>query len=143
MIVPDINLLVYAYNTESHEHEKAKAWLEAVLNNQGELIGIPWVVITGYIRLMTHPRIFPFPIDPEIAVSDVQKWLALPHVNSLSPGSGHLKILSRLFKELGSAGPLTTDAHIAAIAIEHGGTVYSNDTDFTRFKGLRHINPLS
>ncbi|MFP4303174.1 MAG: type II toxin-antitoxin system VapC family toxin [Spirochaetaceae bacterium] len=142
MIIPDINLLVYAYNADSPEHPRAKKWWENALNSPLDLVGLPTAVLLGFIRIMTHPRIFPNPLYPSAAVSYAQSWLARPNVEPLAPGPNHFGILKELLDSLGTAGPLTTDAHIAAFAVETGAVVYSNDTDFFRFPGIRTENPL-
>jgi toxin-antitoxin system PIN domain toxin len=142
MILPDINLLVYAYNADAPRHRKAKAWWEGVMND-GSVVGIPWAVACGYIRLMTHPRVLERPLPPAEAVGHVREWLARPATEVLVPGNRHLDILGRLLDEVGVAGSLTTDAHLAAMAIEHQCVLNSNDTDFSRFSGLRWVDPLA
>lgn len=141
MIVPDINLLVYAYNRQAPHHAKAKAWWEGLLNGS-EPVGIAWAATCGFIRLMTHPAVLDPALDPGDAVRHVRTWLERPLVEILEPGPRHLEILERLLRAVGVAGSLTTDAHLAAIAIEHQCELHSNDTDFGRFPGLRWRNPL-
>lgn len=141
MILPDINLLVYAYNRDAPLHAEARAWWEEVLTT-GKPVGLPWAVIKGFVRLMTHPSVVERPLRPGEAVSFVREWLEQPGVGILLPGPTHLDLFERLLKEAGVAGRLTTDAHLAALAIEHQCTLCSNDTDFSRFSGLRWINPL-
>lgn len=142
MIIPDVNLLIYSYNRDLPQHEPAKQWWEDCLNSIDSPIGIPWAVVLGYIRLMTHPKVFPHPLSPEAALQDVSEWTRLPHVRILNPGQGHLAVLKHMLSVLGSAGNLTTDAHIATLALETGGTIYSNDTDFLRFPGVKVVNPI-
>ncbi|HDQ14844.1 MAG TPA: type II toxin-antitoxin system VapC family toxin [Sediminispirochaeta sp.] len=142
MIIPDVNLLIYAYNRDLAQHQAARRWWEDCLNSFDQPIGIPWAVALGYIRLMTHPKVFPEPIAAETAVQDIESWLARPHVHALRPGQGHLSILKHLLELLGSSGNLTTDAHIAALALETGAEVHSNDTDFLRFPGIKVVDPL-
>lgn len=142
MIIPDVNLLVYAYNRDLPQHQGAKRWWEETLNSVEEPVGIPWAVALGYLRLMTNPKVFPNPISPEAALQDIGEWRSRPHVRIISPGDGHLAVLQHLLSVLGSAGNLTTDAHIAALSIETGATIYSNDTDFLRFPGIKVVNPL-
>ena len=141
MILPDINLLVYAYNSDAREHAGARAWWESLLGSS-EAVGLPWAVSCGFIRLMTHPAILVTPLDPLRAVGHVQAWLDRPNVEVLDPGPRHLEILRRLLGDLGVAGNLTTDAHIAALAMEYQCELHSNDADFARFSGLRWRNPL-
>jgi toxin-antitoxin system PIN domain toxin len=142
MIVPDLNLLVYAYNADLPQHAAARTWWEGLCNGR-EPVGLPWAVACGFIRLMTHPRVVARPLDPTSACACVQSWLTCPTVLVLDPGPRHLALLADLLAALGHAGPLTTDAHLAALAIEHDACLHSNDADFARFAGLRWRNPLS
>jgi hypothetical protein len=141
MIVPDINLLVYAYNSDAPDHPEAKAWWEGLLNGS-EPVGLPWAVICGFVRLMTHPAVLITPLAPGPAMQHVHSWLDRSNVDILEPGPRHLYILTRLLGGLGVAGNLTTDAHLAAIAVEHQCALHSNDHDFSRFPGLRWHDPL-
>jgi hypothetical protein len=141
MIVPDVNLLVYTYNRHAPRHAQARKWWEATLNGSVP-VGIPWAVGCGFIRVMTHPAVLDPPLPVERAVGLVRSWLDRPIVQVLDPGPRHLEILARLLAGLGVGGNLTTDAHLAAIAIEHQCEIHSNDTDFGRFPGLRWRNPL-
>lgn len=142
MIVPDINLLVYAYNADAPLHEKAKTWWENTLNDPMEVVGIPWAVILGFIRIMTHPKILVSPLYPGEAVHHTITWFVRTNVEPLLPGERHLDIFQSLVRDTGCAGSLTTDLHIAALAMEYRATVCTNDTDFIRFSGLRLKNPL-
>jgi toxin-antitoxin system PIN domain toxin len=141
MIVPDVNLLIYAHNADAPRHEETRVWLQDILNGS-EAVGLPWAVICGFIRIATHPRVFLEPMRSEQALSHTRAWLSGPSVTVLDPGPRHLEIMARLLTEAGTAGTLTTDAHLAAIAIEHNCTLASNDSDFGRFSGLRWVNPL-
>jgi hypothetical protein len=141
VIVPDLNLVVYAYNADAPLHARAKAWWEGLLNGQ-QAVRIPWAVILGFIRLMTHRAVLVRPLEPLAALEHVRAWLAQPNVEIIEPGPRHLAILEELFEPVGVAGDLTTDAHLAAIAIEHQCELHSNDRDFERFSGLRQYNPL-
>lgn len=142
MILPDANLLIYAVNASLPHHAAARGWLEAVLSGS-RTIGVPWVVILAFVRICTNRRVFEAPLSVTQATEYVEQWMALPPVRTLSPGPGHWRILRDLLTTNGTAANLTTDAHIAALAIEHGFTVYSADNDFQRFSGVRHINPLA
>lgn len=142
LVFPDINLLVYAYNSSSPNHSEAKLWLESLLN-EGVPVGLTWVVVLGFIRIMTDNRIMVRPMNPQRAVGHVQKWLESPGVSIVEPGPDHLKIMAQLIQQTTVAGRLTTDIHIAALTLEHHGEVHSNDRDFDRFTGLRRHNPLS
>ncbi|MCY4036300.1 MAG: type II toxin-antitoxin system VapC family toxin [bacterium] len=141
MIVPDVNLLVYAYNEDAPYHEQARTWWEGLANG-AERVGFPWMVVAGFVRIVTQHRTAVRPVPPEQAVDLVAEWLSLPQVAPLNPGAQHLAIFRRLVVATGVGGNLTTDAHIAALAIEHQGEVHSNDSDFARFPGLRWRNPL-
>lgn len=141
MIVPDINLLVYAYNTGAPHHVAARRWWERLING-AERVGVPWVVATGFVRLMTHPRALASPASPADAISYVRDWFRYPHVAPINPGAAHLDHLQRSLQAAGVGANLVTDAHIAALAIEYQAEVHSNDSDFARFPGLRWRNPL-
>ena len=141
MIIPDINLLIHAYNVDSDVHAASKTWLEETLGATTP-VGLPWVVALGYIRIITHPRIAASPLTPDVACGHVESWLAQPQVMLLHPGDRHASLLFDLLRHLGTAGNLTTDAHLAALAIEHQAELCSTDADFARFPGLRWRNPL-
>jgi len=142
MIIPDINLLIYAYNSGTPQHASAKAWWEGLMN-AGLAVAVPWLVSSGFIRLVTHPAVLVEPIEPGAAIDIIETWYARPNVQVLHPGPRHLTILRDLFAAAGAAGNLTTDAELAAIAIEHQCELHSNDGDFGRFPGLRWHNPLA
>ncbi len=141
MIVPDINLLIYAYNDGSPFHDPAKGWWEGLVNGN-ERVGIPWVVSTGFVRLMTHPRVLDRPSAPSEAVEYVTQWFRFPHIGPINPSSEHIVHFRRNLVAAGVGGNLVADAHIAAIAMEYQAEVHSNDTDFSRFPGLLWRNPL-
>jgi toxin-antitoxin system PIN domain toxin len=141
VILPDVNLLVHAYNRESPRHAAARAWLENRLNAT-EPVGLAWVVLLGFIRLTTSRQILRHPWRPVDACGVVREWLGRPYVSPLHPGDRHAEILFDLLADVGAAGNLTTDAHLAALAIEHQAELHSTDTDFARFSGLRWVNPL-
>jgi toxin-antitoxin system PIN domain toxin len=141
MILVDTNLLIYAVDTDSPRHPVALAWLNETVSSS-VLIGLPWAVLTGFIRITTNHRVMRSPMNVEKALAYVNLFLQQPNVSPLNPGEKHWLIMNSLLRDSGTAGNLVTDAHIAAIAIEHGYTVYSADNDFKRFTGLRHINPL-
>lgn len=141
MILIDTNLLIYALDSDSPQHPVALTWVNETLSSDVQVV-LPWVVLTGFIRLTTNARVMRSPMNVESALGYVSLFLQQPNVSPLNPGEKHWLILDRLLRDNGTAGNLTTDAHIAAIAIEHGCTVYSADNDFKRFTGLQHINPL-
>lgn len=140
MILPDISLLVYAHNAASPLHAQARQWWEELINRE-QPVALPWAVSIGFVRLVTHPSVLVDPVPPLEAVAYVRTWLAQPGVRVLEPGPRHLGILEDLFRSTGVAGSLTTDTHLAAIAIEHQAEIHSNDPDFARFPGLRWRNP--
>lgn len=142
MIIPDINLLVYAHNTEAPHHELARTWWSDLLTRQ-YTVAIPWAVILGFVRLVTHPRVLEMPLLGAEALDRVESWLARPGVTILDPGPRHVQICRSLFAALGVAGSLTTDVHLAAMAIENQAELHSNDADFRRFPGLRWVDPTS
>ena len=137
----DTNLLLYAVNQDFPQHPQARAWLEKTLSDE-QIVGLPWVVVLAFLRVTTRPQIFSRPLTVEKAVAYIDEWITLPIVTIVSPGQNHWPILYNLLTASGTGGNLTTDAHIAALAIEHGYTVYSTDYDFKRFSGIRHVNPL-
>ncbi len=142
MILVDANLLIYAVNQDLSQHKRAIAWWEQTLSGT-TAVGIPWVSILAFLRICTNPRIFSQPLSPESAIAYVDEWLEQPLVRLIHPGLGHWPILRNLLLQTGMAANLTTDAHIAALALEQGYSIYSADNDFQRFPGLKHINPLS
>jgi toxin-antitoxin system PIN domain toxin len=142
VIVPDVNLLVHAYNSQSPVHAKARRWWEDCLNGTDPL-GLPWVGILGFIRITTNRHILDHPFSPAEACGHVRMWLARPPVSTLHPGDRHAEILFGLLDALGTAANLTTDAHLAALAIEHQAELHSTDADFVRFSGLRWTNPIA
>jgi toxin-antitoxin system PIN domain toxin len=139
--VVDVNLLLYAVNEDSAHHAKTKAWLERALSDD-ETVALPWVVLLGFLRLSTSPRVLPHPLAPEQALEVIDGWLSQPPVIAFHPGAEHWRILRGLIQETGTAGNLTSDAHLAAIAIENGAELCSTDTDFARFPRLRWTNPV-
>lgn len=141
MILPDINLLIYAHNRAAPQHEAARDWWSDRLNRQ-DPVALPWIVGTGFIRLATHPKVLSQPLTAEQAVGYVESWLARPNVLVIEPGKSFHSHFFRYLRDLGVAGNLTTDAFLAALAVEHQAELQSNDTDFHRFKGLRWSNPL-
>lgn len=142
MILPDLNLLVYAYNSDAPGHRQAKEWWEACLSSESQPIGLSWVVILGYLRLMTSRRVLIDPFTVQEAVGHLRSWVGRPQVQILQPGPRHLDLLDSLMQDAQASGDLTTDVHLAALAIEYQAEIHSNDSDFSRFSGLRWTNPL-
>ena len=140
MLIPDVSILVYAYNSDSPRHMKARKWWEQTLNGPRP-VGLPWAVILGFVRIMTHRKIMNAPMFPQQATRCVQAWLTMPEVQILTPGEGHADVLFGLLDRLGTAGNLTTDAHLATLAIEYQAELASTDADFARFPGLRWFDP--
>lgn len=141
MIVPDINLLVYAYNEAAPLHARASTWWRNLMNGR-QPVGVPWATTFGFIRLLTHPAVLVDPLPVEEALLRVETWFQRTHVRVLEPGSRHLGVVRDLFAATGVGGNLTTDTHLAALAIENQAELHSNDADFARFPGLRFVNPL-
>jgi hypothetical protein len=140
--LPDLNLLLYALDTESKAHEPASAWLEEVLSGT-EVVGFAWVVLLGFLRISTNPRIYDEPLTVTDAFDVVDGWLAQPVATLVEPTGRHATVLRELLEPLGTGGNLVSDAHLAALAIEHGAELYSRDNDFARFSGVRWVDPLA
>jgi hypothetical protein len=141
MIVIDVNLLIYAVNQDAPLHGKAKSWLETTLSGT-ETVGLSWSAILAFFRLTTRAGIFRMPLTVESAFDLLDVWLSQPAVVAIEPTAQHLRILRDLLVPLGTGGNLTSDAHLAALAIEHGAELYSADSDFARFPRLHWRNPL-
>ncbi len=141
MILPDINLVVYAYNEDAPHHDAAKAWWERSLT-ESEPVGMAWVVVLGFVRLMSNRRVLAKPMSASEAAEHCKSWLVRPNVRIVLPGPTHMDILAGLLAK--PIGPnLVTDAHLAALAIEHQAELHSNDSDFARFSGLTWRNPVA
>ena len=141
MILPDINVLIHAHNTGSSCHGAARTWWDSALGGT-EGIGLAWVTILGFLRITTHRGILGNPMTPADACSRIEEWLTLPHVHIPVPAEGHFSRMRANLEKLGTAGNLTTDAHLATIAMERGYTLFSTDADFARFPGLKWRNPV-
>lgn len=141
MRLPDVNLLVYAYDDGSPKHDDAKEWLEDVLSGT-ETVAFAWPALIGFLRVTTNPRALANPWRPADAFDVIDSWLAQPNATVVHPTARHAAILRELLAPLGTGGNLTNDAHLAALAIEHGATLYSSDNDFSRFAGLSWVDPL-
>jgi uncharacterized protein len=140
--LPDVNLFIYAYDAGSPHHGAAKTWIERVLSGS-ETIGLPWAVLLSFIRLSTQRATMTQPFDADTAVGLVEEWLEQPCTTIIAPTGRHPAILRDLLGPIGATGGnLTSDAHLAALAIEHGATLCSCDNDFSRFAGLRWVDPL-
>lgn len=141
MILLDANILLYAYNSSFERHDVARSWLESTLSQQ-DPIRLSWAGIIAFVRISTNPRAFEHPLSTDEACTAVSSWLSWPSVAVLEPGEGHWAILSEILSKHQLRGPIVTDAHIAALAIEHGATLCTSDGDFTRFDGLKLLNPF-
>ncbi len=142
MIVPDVNVLLYAVDETSRPHDVARTWLEQSLSGI-ETVAFSWSVVIAFLRLSTRPAVFSEPLIPQQAFDLVEGWLSQPSVVVIDPTERHLGVLRGLLDAVGTAGNLVPDAHLAALAIEHGGTIASSDRDFGRFPGLRWTDPLA
>jgi uncharacterized protein len=133
--IPDANILLYASDSSSTSHAAAREWVERALSAT-ETVGFAMIVLLAFVRISTSPRIMAAPLSPTTALNQVEEWLAQPPAVLLHPGRRHLGVWRELIEASGTAGNLTTDAHLAALAIEHGATLASFDGDFHRFAGL-------
>ena len=143
MMIPDVNILVHAHNSDFSGHAEVKRWWEQALNGEHGEIGLAWAAILGFLRLTTNRTVFVGPLPIHEATRIVRSWLAMDTTRLVAPGPEHADLLFRLLERSGAAGNLTTDAHLAALALEHRATIVSTDADFARFAGLRWFNPRS
>jgi toxin-antitoxin system PIN domain toxin len=142
MIIPDLNVVFYASVTSFRHHKRAREWWEATLS-ASEGVGIVAPVAVGFVRLATGRKVLEMPMTVEQAIGQVESWLGQPNVHFLPDSAGTLARTFDLLKATGAAGNLTTDAQIAAHALERGAVVATNDVDFARFPDVRTMNPLS
>ena len=141
MKLVDLNVLLYAINADAPHHDKIHRWWVDAINSD-ESLGLLWVVVLGFLRIATNPKVYPAFLSIEEASAKVDAWLATDTIFLVSEKPDHWRVLGRLLAETGAAGNLTTDAHLAAPAITHGATLVSCDGDFSRFPHLRWENPL-
>jgi toxin-antitoxin system PIN domain toxin len=141
VILIDANLLLYAYHPGAAQHQRSRKWLEGVLSGE-ELVRFAWVTVWAFLRIATNPRVFEQPLSSAEAGAAVSSWLTQPIAGILDPGDRHWELLTRIIAQGQASGPLVMDAVLAAIALEHGATLCTTDQDFSRFKGLKVINPL-
>lgn len=142
MMLIDANLLIYAYNPSTPQHSAARRWLEAVVGGPMP-VRLSWVSVLAFVRIMTNPQLFRRPLTLDEATGVVDEWLGHPGIGLVEPTERHWTILRRLIGEGQATGPLVMDAHLAALAIEHGATLYTTDRDFARFSGLSTVNPIA
>ncbi len=140
MQLVDANVLIYAVNERSSHHEEARRWLDESLSS-GETVAFSWVALLAFVRLVSHQGIFAQPLSPGDAIGVVQHWLAQPTATVIEPTARHLDVLAGLLADVGTAGNLVNDAHLAALALEHGCEIVSYDADFGRFGGVRWRTP--
>lgn len=141
MIIPDVNLLLYATVAGFPQHERARAWWQDVLNGP-EPVGLASPAVFGYLRVATNGRVLSPPMSVAEALAQVRGWLAQPNATFLRPGPRHLEFCFGLLETLGTGGNLTTDVQLAAHAIEEGAELCSHDMDFGRFPDVRWVDPL-
>jgi len=141
-ILVDINLLLYATVADYPQHIAARTWLEEQFNANRQ-VGLPWLSLLGFVRIVTNPRIFKKPLSVSQAWGQIEEWLALPTVWIPQPTSRHAEILGSLLCASGTGGNLVSDAHLAALSIEHDLVLCSTDRDFAIFPDLIWYNPLS
>lgn len=142
MILLDVNLLIYSYSSSFPEHTAAREWLDRQLNGYAP-VGLPWPSLLAFLRVVTNPRIFERPAPTSEAWDQVHTWLGCKAAWIPQPTERHSELLGRLLILPGIRAKLVPDAHLAALAIEHGLTLCSADGDFARFPGLRWVNPLA
>lgn len=141
MILADANLLLYAYNEDAPQHNAARDWLENILSSS-ILFCLSLQTILAFVRISTNHKAFPNPLNLQEATDIISELLELPNVVVLQPTKKHWALLTQILTSSNAVGPLVTDAHLAALAIEHGVVLYTSDDDFKRFPNLNFVNPL-
>lgn len=140
MLLVDANVLLHAVNERSREHAVARDWLRRALDGD-EAVALAWTVVLAFLRLSTHTAVFPRPLAPGAAAEVIERWLHASPVVTVEPTRQHLSLLRGLLDRSGAGGNLVGDAHLAALALEHGATVVSFDRDFARFDGVALQRP--
>ncbi|MFV2064479.1 MAG: type II toxin-antitoxin system VapC family toxin [Chloroflexota bacterium] len=140
MKIVDVNVLLYAVNRDSEQHESARAWLDAALARP-EPVGFAWSAVLAFLRISTHPALFARPLTTEASIATMRSWLSQPSATVIDPTSRHLDVLAGLLASAGTAGNLVNDAHLAALAVENAAELISFDSDFERFAGLEWSRP--
>jgi toxin-antitoxin system PIN domain toxin len=141
LILADANLLLYAEDSGSPSHERARVWWDGQLST-GDPVCLCWTVLLAFTRISTNRQVFERPLSMKVAVGRIQRWLDQPNVRIIRPTERHWAVLKSLLVAGQAIGNLVTDAHLAALAIEHGCTLCSTDSDFSRFPKLKWVNPL-
>lgn len=141
MILVDANILLYAEDAHSPRHQTACEWWDRQLSG-AKPVCLCWTVMNAFIRIGTNPRVYEHPLTLEQATVRVQSWLAQPCVRIVGPTERHWAVMRKLLLDSQAVGNLVTDAHLAALAIEHGCELASTDADFSRFRGVKWHNPL-
>ena len=141
MILPDVNLLIYAHNTSSPNHSVVRSWWDDVTNGP-EPVGIPWAVALGFVRLLSNPAVVERPDPPAELLGLIERIVSRSSVRVVNPGPRHSALMAELFRKTGGSSRLVTDVHLAALAIELNAVLASSDTDFIRFPGLKLFNPV-
>jgi toxin-antitoxin system PIN domain toxin len=140
MKIVDANVLLYAVNSVSDHHQASRRWLDWALSG-ADAVGFAWVPLLAFVRLVTRQGLFPSPLSPEAAMGQVADWFGAPTAVAVEPTPRHAEILGRMLAVVGAGANLVNDAHLAALAIEHRGSVVSYDSDFSRFPGVRWHRP--
>jgi uncharacterized protein len=140
VVLVDANVLLYAVNDSMPQHAHAKRWIEHALNGN-EAVGFAWLVLLAFVRLATLPVLFPMPLEADTALDLVDDWLGARPAVVVHPTARHAPVLRRLLSDSGTAGNLVSDAHLAALCIEHNARICTFDRDFNRFPGVRAFAP--
>jgi len=141
LILVDANILIYAEDSFNPYNQKARVWWDSQLSGT-ETVCLCWTVLSAFIRIATNPRVFEYPLSLEQAINRVQSWIEQPCIRIIRPTERHWVVFKEMLTEYQAVANLVSDAHLAALAIEHGCTLASTDSDFARFSKLKWINPL-
>lgn len=140
MRLVDANVLLHAINADSRHHAASREWLVGALGGR-DVVGLPWVSLLAFLRLATKPAIFPHPLSSREAIEQAREWISAPAAVLVHPDAGHAVTLFRMLDDVGVAGNLVTDAHLAALAVARRADIVSYDTDFDRFRQIRRVEP--
>jgi uncharacterized protein len=142
MILLDVNILLYAHSESSPRHRQAREWIEKVMAEREE-IGLPWSTIHGFLRVVTNPAAYTRPRDLASACQVIDDYLVHSNVSTIEPAPDYWKLFRRVLTESQAGHRLLPDAHLASLALQHNAAICTNDKDFTRFRGVRVINPVA